>query len=89
MSPDPHGAVKETLMETLEWLKSSVPTDLEWTMRTEDVGHCLNLMKSISERTIDSEAVRAIRHLEAMLEAMRARNRRRAFEAGASAYDTL
>ena len=55
----------------------------------EDVGDCLSVMKFASETSLHPDVVPAIPHLEAMLEAMRTRRRRRAFEAGASALETL
>jgi hypothetical protein len=89
MSSDPHGLARASLNEILDWLKRGVQTDLEWTIKTSEVEHCLTMLKSASRARLHSMVVPAIPHLEAMLQAMRSRRRRRAFEAGVTALERL
>lgn len=77
------GVIKERISGTLEWLKSDVQTDLEWTVKSQELECCLVEMESAPPR------LPAVPHIQAMLVAMWSRNRRRAFDSGVDALAEL
>ena len=75
------GIIKDCVTGILEWLKSDLQTDLEWTIKTQELELCLV--------EINSRRLPAVLYIEAMLVAMWSRNRRRAFDSGVSALAEL